>query len=200
MVSGPSGVGKSSVVEAVVERTGADFSVSATTRAPRQGEVDGRDYRFVDDETFDELVAGDDLVEWAEYGGNRYGTPRSELMSRLNKGRDVILDIENEGARKVRASMPDATLVFIVPPSRAELERRLRNRGDTSEADIARRLATADRQIGDAEQRYDHLVVNDDLETAVSRVVSILGDPTPSGTSVDAPSDGGGPKPRSNPS
>jgi guanylate kinase len=193
-------VGKSSVVEGVVERTGAEFSVSATTRNSREGEVDGRDYFFVGDEAFDELVAGDRLVEWAEYGGNRYGTLRSELTDRLGEGRDVVLDIENEGARQVRASMPEAVLVFIVPPSRFELERRLRDRGDTSDDDIARRLAIADRQIGDAEQQYDHLVVNDDLETAISRVVSILGGPTPSGTGLDAPSDGEGPKPRSKPS
>jgi len=184
VVSGPSGVGKSSVIDAVLERTGATFSVSATTRSPRPGEVDGEDYWFVDHQAFSDLVASGGMLEWAEYGGYRYGTPRAPVVETLTDGTHVILDIENDGAHQVKQAYPAATLVFLMPPSRAELEHRLRARGDTADRDIERRLAVADEQILDAHEFYDELVVNDDLESAISQVVSILGEPaTPDGTS-----------------
>lgn len=189
VVSGPSGVGKSSVIDGVLERTGAGFSVSATTRDPRPGEVDGEDYIFVSDEGFDELVAGGALLEWAEYGGNRYGTPRRPVMDRLAAGTHVVLDIENLGAHQVKKAHPDAVLVFIVPPSMTELERRLRARGDTSAEHIERRLGVAATQIDDARASFDHLVVNDDLESAISQVVDILSGPTPTGDPVGASED-----------
>lgn len=189
VVSGPSGVGKSSVVDGVLEQTGAAFSVSATTRAARPGERDGVDYFFVDADEFDRLIADDALLEWAEYGGNRYGTPRGAVLERLTEGEHVVLDIENLGAHQVKAAYPGAVLVFIVPPSIEELERRLRSRGDTSEESIQRRLGVAAFQTADAESSFDHLVVNDDLETAISQVVSILRAPTPTGNSVNAPGD-----------
>jgi guanylate kinase len=183
VVSGPSGVGKSSVIDAVLERTGATFSVSATTRSPRPGEVDGEDYWFVDQQAFSDLVASGGMLEWAEYGGYRYGTPRAPVVETLTDGTHVILDIENDGAHQVKQAYPAATLVFLMPPSRAELEHRLRARGDTADRDIERRLAVADEQILDAHEFYDELVVNDDLESAISQVVSILGEPaTPDGT------------------
>lgn len=187
VVSGPSGVGKSSVIEAVLERTGARFSVSATTRAPRRGEVDGRDYRFVDDETFSDLVRSGEMLEWAEYGGRRYGTPREPVVSVLEAGGHVVLDIENDGAHQVKESYPDATLVFLMPPSRSELERRLRGRGDTAAGDTERRLAVADEQMRDAAETYDYLIVNENLETAISQVVSILEAPATSDADPDAP-------------
>jgi guanylate kinase len=179
-VSGPSGVGKSSVIDAVLEQSGASFSVSATTRASRPGEVDGEDYQFVDQDTFTELVRSGGMLEWAEYGGYRYGTPRARVLDMLDQGIHVVLDIENDGAHQVKQAFPSAVLVFLMPPSRQELERRLRNRGDTSEHDIERRLAVADEQIFDAREHYDHLVVNDELETAIYQVVSILQAPATS--------------------
>lgn len=189
VVSGPSGVGKSSVIDGVLEQTGAGFSVSATTRDPRPGEVDGEDYIFVSESGFDELVEADALLEWAEYGGNRYGTPRLPVLKRLTAGNHVVLDIENLGAHQVKTAHPDAVLVFIVPPSMTELERRLRARGDTTADHIERRLSVAVEQIDDATVNFDHLVVNDDLETAISHVVDILLAPTPSGDPVGASED-----------
>lgn len=186
MVSGPSGVGKSSVIDAVLERSGARFSVSATTRAPRPGEIDGQDYRFVDQETFSDLVRSGGMLEWAEYGGYRYGTPREPVLDVLDRGIHVVLDIENDGAHQVKRAYPSALLVFLMPPSRDELERRLRSRGDTSEHDIDQRLAVADEQILDAREHYDHLVVNDELENAISRVLSILQAPATSDEDSDA--------------
>lgn len=177
VVSGPSGVGKSSVIDGVLARTASAFSVSATTRAPRTGEVDGRDYRFVDRDGFTRLIHSGGMLEWAEYGGQFYGTPRGPVVDQLNAGVHVILDIENDGAHQVKAAYPAAILVFVLPPSREELERRLRSRGDTADDDIARRLAVADEQIADARAFYDHLVVNDDLQAAISRIVSILETP-----------------------
>ena len=186
MVSGPSGVGKSSVIDAVLEQTGAWFSVSATTRSPRTGEIDGEDYRFVDQDTFSDLVRSGGMLEWAEYGGYRYGTPRAPVIDLLDQGIHVVLDIENDGAHQVKRAYPSAVLTFLMPPSRQELERRLRSRGDTSDEDIERRLAVADAQILDARERYDHLVENDDLETAIYQVVSILQVPATSDEDSDA--------------
>jgi len=185
-VSGPSGVGKSSVIDAVLEQTGARFSVSATTRSPRTGEIDGEDYRFVDQDTFSELVQSGGMLEWAEYGGYRYGTPTAPVVELLDRGIHVVLDIENDGAHQVKQAYPSAVLTFLMPPSRQELERRLRSRGDTSDGDIDRRLAVADEQILDAREHYDHLVTNDDLETAIYQVVSILQGPATSDEDSDA--------------
>ena len=185
-MSGPSGVGKSSVIDAVLEQTGARFSVSATTRSPRTGEIDGEDYRFVDQDTFSELVRSGGMLEWAEYGGYRYGTPTAPVVDLLGQGIHVVLDIENDGAHQVKQAYPSAVLTFLMPPSRQELERRLRSRGDTSDEDIDRRLAVADEQILDAREHYDHLVTNDDLETAIYQVVSILQGPATSDEVSDA--------------
>lgn len=185
-MSGPSGVGKSSVIDAVLEQTGAGFSVSATTRSPRTGEIDGEDYRFVDQDTFSELVRSGGMLEWAEYGGYRYGTPTAPVVDLLDQGIHVVLDIENDGAHQVKHAYPSAVLTFLMPPSRQELERRLRSRGDTSDGDIDRRLAVADEQILDAREHYDHMVINDDLETAIYQVVSILQGPATSDEDSDA--------------
>ena len=176
------------MIDAVLADTGATFSVSATTRSPRPGEIDGEDYWFVDHEEFSEMVRSGGMLEWAEYGGYRYGTPRAPVLEMLGSGRHVILDIENDGAHQVKRSYPLATLVFLMPPSRAELEHRLRSRGDTTDPDIERRIAVADEQILDARDFYDQLVVNDDLESAISQVVSILEGPaTPDGNSRAGP-------------
>lgn len=183
MVSGPSGAGKTSVIEGLSAFLPFDFSVSMTTRPRRPGERDGVDYRFVDAAEFSRARDAGELVEWAEYGGNWYGTPRREVEAPRERGVDVLLDIEMVGARQVKHAFPEAIMIFIRPPTLAVLEERLRRRGDTGEADIVRRLAVARDQIAEAEGLFDHHVVNDDLETAVRRVAGILGAlPTPGDT------------------
>lgn len=167
-------MGKSSVVDGLAELRPFHFSVSGTTRARRPDEVHGVDYYFLDRSEFERRVAAGEFLEWAEYSGNLYGTLRSEVLGHLGAGRDVLLDIENDGARQIKANHPDAVLIFLLPPSRTELLRRLEQRGDTDAAAIARRLAVADEQIADARANFDHLVVNDDLDTAIAEVVSIL--------------------------
>ncbi len=174
VISGPSGVGKSSIVDAVLEARGAAFSVSVTTRDSRPGEENGVDYHFVTQEEFEVMVQHNELLEWARYGGHLYGTPRRPIEDHLAQGRNVILDIENEGARQVKDVMPEAVAVFVLPPSLEELERRLRSRGDTSDADIERRLAVAERQIDEAPSVYDWLVVNDDLDIAIEHMLDLI--------------------------
>jgi guanylate kinase len=175
VIAGPSGVGKGSIVRRVLELLpdGIVLSVSATTRPPRPTERDGGDYRFVDDATFDALVADDALLEWAAVFGDRYGTPAAAVEEARASGRDVILEIDVQGARQVRERAPDAVLVFLVPPSLGELERRLRARGTESEERIRRRLATAEAELAEA-PAFDHVVVNDDLEAASSQVAAII--------------------------
>ncbi|MBT8213872.1 MAG: guanylate kinase [Acidimicrobiia bacterium] len=177
VVSGPSGVGKTSVVNGVAARLPVHFSVSATTRAPRPGETDGVEYFFVDREEFERRIDAGDLLEWAEYGANLYGTPRVAVEQQLAAGYDIILDIENRGAAQIRASFADAVLVFVAPPSLESLEQRLRDRGDTSEQDVRRRLAVAAEQIDEATRLYDHVIVNEHLSDAISAVVDILAAP-----------------------
>jgi guanylate kinase len=177
VVTGPSGVGKSSVVEGLIDRLPFYFSVSMTTRAPRPGEEDGVDYLFVDDARFSEALAAGELAEWAEYSGHRYGTPRAGLDAHLSRGDDVLLDIEVLGARQIKSAYPAAVLIFIEPPDLAVLEARLRGRGDTTEAEIAERLAVAEAQIAEGRELFDHFVINDDLASAIDRVAGILSAP-----------------------
>lgn len=167
-------MGKSSIVGAVLARTDTRFSVSATTRQPRPDEVDGVDYRFLTMEEFGALRDRGGILEWAWYGGNLYGTPRTSVLPLLDAGFDVILDIENEGAKQIRETFPEALMIFVRPPTLEELAQRLRDRGDTSVDDIERRLAVADLQIADADGLYDHVVINDDLADAISEVLGIL--------------------------
>ena len=176
MVSGPSGVGKSTILREVLRRTGARFSVSATTRPPREGEVDGREYFFVDDAAFQRMIDGEDLLEWAEVFGRRYGTPRGAVGEALTAGATVLLEIDVQGALQVHRRMPDATFILIAPPDGEELTRRLYGRGSEDAAAAARRRAKADEEIRTAEKSgvYKYRVVNDDLETAVQRVVEII--------------------------
>lgn len=174
VVAGPSGVGKGTVTAAVRRALPeAGFSVSVTTRRPRVGERDGVEYHFVDDDGFDRLVADDALVEWAAYAGNRYGTPRAPLEAALAEGRVVLLDIEVQGALQVKARLPEALLVFLEPPDPGELERRLRARGTDDEEAIRRRLATATVELA-ARDRFDVVVVNDDLEDCVRDVLAAI--------------------------
>ena len=175
MISGPSGVGKTSIVEAVLARTPTVFSISATTREPRRNEIDGVDYYFVDRETFHRKLINGEILESAEYGGNLYGTPASSVEPILDAGTNVILDIENEGAKQIRASHGDALLIFIAPPDIEALAERLEGRGDTARRDIEMRIAVATQQMAEAPFVYDHVIQNDDLERAIDRVLDILG-------------------------
>ena len=176
MIAGPSGVGKGTLVREVRSRLpqGYVLSVSATTRAPRPGEVDGTDYYFVDDAGFDRMVGDGEMLEWAEvFHGHRYGTPAGPVGLHRDAGRDVMLEIDVEGARWVRERVPDAVMILLEPPSRAELERRLRSRGTDSDEGIAERLAKADWELSQRDL-FDHVVVNDDLEGASSQVAAII--------------------------
>jgi len=151
------------------------FSVSATTRGPRAGEVDGRDYRFVGPAGFDELIARGELLEWAEIHGGlqRSGTPRAPVEQALGAGRPVLVEVDLQGARAVKATMPESVTVFLAPPSFDELVRRLRGRGTETDAQLARRIQTAQEEIASCHE-FDVVVVNDDLTTVVARLVDLL--------------------------
>ena len=161
----------------MLERTDTRFSVSATTRAARQGERAGVDYLFVTKDAFETMRTNGDVLEWAEYGGNLYGTPGAQVLPLIDAGHDVLLDIENEGAKQIKASHPEALLIFIRPPSLEELADRLAGRGDTSDEDMQRRLGAAEEQMGEAPDLYDHIIINDELAGAISRVLDILNKP-----------------------
>lgn len=174
VIAGPSGVGKGTVharVRAALPES--TLSISVTTRAPRPGERDGVDYRFVDDATFDQLVADGQLLEWARYAGHRYGTPRAPAESAVAAGQVVVLDIELQGALQVKQHHPEALLVLLLPPSFAELERRLRARGTEDPVAIAQRLERAREELA-ARDRFDVEVVNDDLDACVDQVLAAI--------------------------
>jgi guanylate kinase len=174
VVSGPSGVGKGTVHARVREQIPDTWlSVSATTRTPRPGELDGVDYHFVDDDEFDRLVASEALLEYARYAGERYGTPRAPVDGAVADGKVAILDIEVQGALQVKAAVPDALLVFLEPPSMSELERRLRARGTEDEDAVRRRLARAREEMTGA-AHFDSVVVNDDLDRCVAEVIGLI--------------------------
>ncbi len=180
VLSGPSGVGKGTLVrELRRRRPDIEVSVSATTRPRRPGEVDGADYLFLDDEAFDELVAAGGFLEWAAFAGQRYGTPEAPVRKALESGADVVLEIEVQGARQVRQRMPDAILVLVVPPSFDVLAQRLAARGTETPDMAAVRLAAARQELAEADM-FDHLVVNDRVEDAVTGLERILDGSTPS--------------------
>jgi len=175
VVSGPSGVGKGSVhagLHGLLE--GLEVSVSVTTRAPRPGEREGVAYRFVDDSAFDRMIARGELLEWAEYAGHRYGTPRGPLDEAVERGRTVLLEIEVQGALQVRTRMPDALQILLVPPAFEDLEHRLRDRGTEDEATIQARLEVARGEMA-AQDVFDHVVVNDELDRATAEVAQLIG-------------------------
>ncbi len=175
MLSGPSGVGKSTVVQHLrAQRPDVWLSVSATTRRPRPGETHGVEYFFVDHAEFADLVSRGELLEYAEFAGNFYGTPRGPVVERLEAGTPVLLEIELQGARQVRASMPEALLVFLLPPSWDELVRRLVGRGTEPAEVIARRLETARVELA-AESEFDATVVNASVEEAAAALVDLMG-------------------------
>lgn len=175
VLTGPSGVGKGTLVKLLLERHPQIWlSVSATTRAPRQGEEDGRSYFFLSRQAFEQRVAGGGLLEWAEFAGNLYGTPRQPVEEHLAQGRPVLLEIELEGARQVRRSFPAGFQVFLEPPSFEELERRIRGRGTDSEEAIQKRLARARIELAAAPE-FDARLVNGELETALAELERLMG-------------------------
>lgn len=174
VVSGPSGSGKGTVLQKLFSmRPGLFFSVSATTRDPRPGEVEGKNYFFLSREEFERQIAQGNMLEYAEYCRNYYGTPRLAVEERLAQGSDVVLEIEVKGAMQVKKACPDAVMVFIMPPSRGELEKRLRGRGTEGEETIRKRLRTAETEIASA-PKYDYIVVNAKVTQAADAISSIL--------------------------
>lgn len=174
IISGPSGVGKSTVLKSLIEkRKNLYFSVSATTRDARPGEVDGVHYHFLDVDTFRDWIAKGEFLEYAEFVGNFYGTPKKYVYAAMEEGKDVILDIEVQGAIQVFSKMPEVVRIFIAPPSWEELERRLTDRGTDSEDKIQKRLLRAKVEFQTA-HTYDYFVINDSVENAVRELDAIM--------------------------
>lgn len=174
VLSGPSGVGKGTLCKALrSQTTSIQYSVSATTRAPREGEIDGVHYFFKTRDQFESMIANNELLEWAEYVGNYYGTPAQYVRDNLDAGKDVILEIEVQGAQKVRELFPEGIFIFLLPPSLEELRNRIVGRGTESEETINQRMQAASDELA-LLSNYDYAVVNDDLESARARVEAIL--------------------------
>ncbi len=174
IISGPSGVGKGTVIRQLLERHPQfELSVSVTTRAPRQGEVDGREYHFVSRDEFLRQVDNNNFLEWCEVHGNLYGTYRSEVERRIQSGQDIILEIDTQGAQKVRTQIPGAITIFIAPPSPEELLKRLKQRNTENHADLGIRLTQAEKELNLSEA-YDQVVVNNDVDATVQDIVNYI--------------------------
>jgi guanylate kinase len=174
VVTGPSGVGKGTLIKGLLERVpGLELSVSATTRPPRPGERDGLDYHFLSEEEFNRLLAEEQFIEHASYAGHRYGTLVSEVEPRLERGDGVVLEIEVQGARQIRARMPEAVLVFVAPPSPDSLRERLAKRGTDSEEQIERRLGVASEELR-AQSEFRHVILNDEVERAADELAALV--------------------------
>ncbi len=172
VLSGPGGVGKSTIVQELKKRDHFYFSVSATTRQPRAGEVDGQAYHFVSANEFQRMIDGDVFLEWADFAGSRYGTPRQPVIDALEEGKDVLLEIEIAGARQVKQALPDAIMVFLQPPSMSELEARITNRGTDTPERIAARLALARAEMAAAGE-FDHILINHRVDEVIQSLVSL---------------------------
>ena len=174
IISGPSGVGKSTVLQEVfARRNNLFFSVSATTRAPRPGEVDGVQYFFLKREQFEEMLEQGAFLEHAQYVGNYYGTPLQPILDHVDQGHDVILDVEVQGFLQIKAKLPEAISIFVAPPSLDELGRRLRSRGTEAEERVLKRLERAAAELP-YQSQYDHIVINDDVNQAADSIVAIM--------------------------
>ncbi len=175
VVSGPSGVGKGTIVAKVVQSCDAQLSVSATTRNPGKGELDGVNYWFISRDEFEKRIAVGMFLEYADVFGNLYGTMKDKTILLLNDGKTVILEIDVQGGLQVKQAYPDAVMIFILPPDMAELEKRIRSRGRDSEDTISTRLAKAEKEIEIGKTNYKYMVVNSDLDAAVAQVMEIIG-------------------------
>ncbi len=174
VLTGPSGVGKGTLLRIILQRHPELYlSISATTRQPRPGEIDGQHYYFVSRDKFNQMIAEDEFLEWAEYAGNFYGTPRAAVERQIQLGQSVILEIELVGARKIHKTFPSALRIFIMPPSLAELENRMRGRAQDSEEAIAKRLSRAQAEI-EAADEFDIQIVNDDMEKALVAIEAAI--------------------------
>ncbi|MGB3535294.1 MAG: guanylate kinase [Microcoleaceae cyanobacterium] len=174
VLTGPSGVGKGTLVQSLLQRhPQLNLSVSITTRSPRPGEIDGVHYYFVDRDRFKEMVNKQELLEWAEFAGNYYGTPLQPVLQKIKTGDSVLLEIELHGARQVRKTFPQGMQIFILPPSLAELERRIRERGKDSEAAMICRLQRAEEEIL-AKDEFDFVVVNDDFDRTLKQLEEVM--------------------------
>jgi len=173
IISGFSGAGKGTIVGELVKKYGYAISISATTRSPREGEQEGVNYFFKSREAFEEMIERDELIEYAQYVGNYYGTPREYVLRQLEAGRDVLLEIEMQGALKVKEKFPEVSLIFITPPNVAELRKRLEGRGTETEDVIDRRIARAKEEC-DYMEKYDYIVVNDHLDECVENMHALL--------------------------
>ena len=175
VVSGPSGVGKSTICAEVIRRTGAFLSVSVTTRAKADKEVDGREYHFISKAEFEKKIAGNEFLEYAEVFGNQYGTPKEPVEKALKNGKTVILEIDVQGARTVKKILPEAIMVFILPPSQADLVGRMTDRARGEDSNTAKkRLSGASAEISAAWQYYDHMVINAEVNQAVKEIIQII--------------------------
>lgn len=173
VVSGPSGAGKGTICKKLIEKIDIDLSVSMTTRKPRPGEIDGKNYFFVTEEEFKETISKDGFLEYARVYGNYYGTPRATVLKKLEEDRDVVLEIDIQGALKIRDSYPKGIFIFILPPSMAELRKRITGRGSESEDDINLRLGETLKEVSYID-KYDYCVINGEINEAVNRVAAII--------------------------
>ena len=174
IITGPSGVGKGTVVKELLDRNKDIWlSISATTRNPRMGEKDGENYYFISDERFKDMIDKKEFLEWAQFAGNYYGTPLSTVNEKIEKGFVVLLEIEVEGAKQIKEKFPEALSIFLLPPSKAELEKRIRNRGTEKEESIDRRLRRADYEIASSDE-FDFVLTNHDVDETVKEVFKII--------------------------
>ncbi len=174
VLTGPSGVGKGTLLQRLLQKHPEIYlSISVTTRSPRKDEINAEDYYFISRNDFERMIAKSELLEWAEFAGNYYGTPSEPVQKQISQGKDVLLEIELQGARQIRQTFPKALRIFILPPSLEELEQRLRSRGQDSEEAIARRLRRAGEEVAAAGE-FDFQIINDDLEVACQKLEALL--------------------------